>query len=217
MNDALPIWPAFDPWRTSIPNVTRQGSRLRPPAGEQSASVGDLEAGGRQWFATINVRSNKGPTGRAGRQILPLLTSSTRISRIRSSPRSSPGRRDFRRSIGPMHGGAIDYQRGNLFNPNAMRILPPEGAGDDGLVHRIGALPEPAPRRRDHDIFYGNAFANERSASDRRGVRLHARNAVRRRQYPWRRAIRAKSKFAARERRLARRRLFHLGRDRPAA
>ena len=58
-------------------------------------------------------------------------------------------------------GGAIDFQRGNLFDPNAMRILPPEGAGDDGLVHRLSAMLQLA-KAQDCDVFfYGNAFAKD--------------------------------------------------------
>ena len=58
-------------------------------------------------------------------------------------------------------GGAIDFQRANLFNPNAMRILPPEGAGDDGLVHRLSAMLQLA-KAQDCDVFfYGNAFAKD--------------------------------------------------------
>jgi hypothetical protein len=42
-----------------------------------------------------------------------------------------------------------------------MRILPPEGAGDDGLVHRLSAMLQLA-KAQDCDVFfYGNAFAKD--------------------------------------------------------
>ena len=58
-------------------------------------------------------------------------------------------------------GGAIDFQRGNLFDPDAMRVLPPEGAGDDGLVHRLGGLLQLAQAQACDVFFYGNAFAKD--------------------------------------------------------
>ena len=40
-----------------------------------------------------------------------------------------------------------------------MRILPPQGPGDDGLVHRLGGVLNLA-KTQGHDVFfYGNAFA----------------------------------------------------------
>lgn len=44
-----------------------------------------------------------------------------------------------------------------------MRILPPEGAGDDGLAHRLSAMLQLA-KAQDRDVFfYGDAFAKDNS------------------------------------------------------
>ena len=117
-----------------------------------------LEVGGRQWFATINVRSNKDEPGEpVGKSYLHYLVDVDFAHPIVPSILARPeGLSSVARSY---DGGAIDYQRGNLFNPNAMRILPPQGPGDDGLVHRLGGLLNLA-KTQGHDVFfYGNAFA----------------------------------------------------------
>ena len=117
-----------------------------------------LEAGGRQWFATINVRSNKDEPGEpVGKSYLYYLVD---VDFAHPIVRSILARPEGLSSVARSYdGGAIDYQRGNLFNPNAMRILPPEGPGDDGLVHRLGGLLNLA-KTQGHDVFfYGNAFA----------------------------------------------------------
>ena len=117
-----------------------------------------LEADGRKWFATINVRSNKDAPGEpVGKSYLYYLVDTDFAHPIVPTILARPeGLSPVDRSY---DGGALDFQRGNLFNPNAMRILPPEGAGDDGLVQRIGALLNLA-KAQDHEVFfYGNAFA----------------------------------------------------------
>ena len=117
-----------------------------------------LDAGGQQWFATINVRSDKGQPGDADRAILSLLSDRQRLP---SSDRPlDPGAaaRAFRRSIARYAGGALDFQRGNLFDPRAMRVLPMEGEGDDNLVHRLSAILQVAKNQRRDVFFYGNGF-----------------------------------------------------------
>ena len=119
-----------------------------------------LEAGGAQWFATINVRSDKDAPGEpVGKSYLYYYIdhdfSHPIVPSVLARPQGlSPVERSY-------VGGAIDFQRANLFNPNAMRILPPEGAGDDGLVHRLSAMLQVA-KAQDCDVFfYGNAFAKD--------------------------------------------------------
>ena len=117
-----------------------------------------LEAGGAQWFATINVRSDKDAPGEPiGKSYLYYYIdhdfSHPIVPSVLARPQAlSPVERSYA-------GGALDFQRANLFNPNAMRILPPEGAGEDGLVHRLSAMLQVA-KAQDCDVFfYGNAFA----------------------------------------------------------
>ena len=55
----------------------------------------------------------------------------------------------------------MDFQRAGLFDPGAMRVLPPEGPGHDGLVQRLTGLLQLA-KDQDCDVFfYGNAFAKD--------------------------------------------------------
>jgi uncharacterized protein YukJ len=119
-----------------------------------------LESGGQQCFATINVRSDKGAPGEpVGKSYLYYLVDTDFAHPILASVLARPqGLSPVERSYA---GGAIDFQRGNLFDPAAMRILPPEGAGDDGLVHRLSSMLQLAKTQDCDVIFYGNAFAKD--------------------------------------------------------
>jgi len=119
-----------------------------------------LEADGKLWFATINVRSNKDEPGEpVGKSYLYYYIdhdfSHPIVGSVLARPSSlSPVERSYA-------GGAVDFLRGNLFDPNAMRVLPPEGLGDDGLAHRLTAMLQYA-KAQDCDVFfYGNAFAKD--------------------------------------------------------
>lgn len=119
-----------------------------------------LEAGGAQWFATINVRSDKDAPGEPiGKSYLYYYVDHDFSHPIAPSVLARPaGLSPVERSYA---GGAVDFQRGNLFNPNAMRILPPEGAGNDGLVHTLSAMLQVAQAQDCDVFFYGNAFAKD--------------------------------------------------------
>lgn len=121
-----------------------------------------LAAEGRQWFATINVRSDKeAPGAPVGQPYLYYLIDHDFAHPIARSVLGRPaGLTPVERSYA---GGAIDFQRGNLFNPNAMRILPPGGKGDDGLVHQLSAMFQVAQAQDCEVIFYGAAFAKDNS------------------------------------------------------
>jgi uncharacterized protein YukJ len=116
-----------------------------------------LDTDDQQWFATINVRSNKDQPGEPlGKSYLYYLIDTDFAHPIVPSILARPlGLSPVDRSYA---GGAIDFQRGNLFNPNDMRVLPPEGAGDDGLVHRLSGLLGLARSQNCDVFFYGNAF-----------------------------------------------------------
>src|ERR1700690_804081 len=76
-----------------------------------------LEAGGRRWFATINVRSNKDAPGEpVGKSYLYYLVDTEFAHPIVPTILARPeGLSPVDRSY---DGGALDFQRGNLFNPN---------------------------------------------------------------------------------------------------
>jgi uncharacterized protein YukJ len=117
-----------------------------------------LEADGRLWFATINVRSDKGaPDAPIGKSFLYYLVDTDFRHPIAPSilarpPGLSPVGRDYA-------SGALDFQRGNLFDPRAMRVLPVEGQGGDSLANRLSAILQIAKDQGDDVFFYGNAFA----------------------------------------------------------
>ncbi|MGA2792167.1 MAG: DUF2278 family protein [Roseiarcus sp.] len=116
-----------------------------------------LEAGGRLWFATINVRSDKGQLGDpVGKSYLYYLIDNDFrhpiIPSILARPQGlSSVNRDYA-------SGALDFQRGNLFDPRAMRVLPMEGQGGDNLEHRLTAILQVAKNQGGDVFFYGNAF-----------------------------------------------------------
>ena len=120
-----------------------------------------LEAAGHLWFATINVRSDKEPVGApVGHSYLYYVVDTDFTHPIVPSILARP------EGLSPAHGtiersyqaGALDYQRGNLFDPNAMRVLPPEGEGDDGLVQRLSGLLQLARQQNDDVIIFGQTF-----------------------------------------------------------
>jgi uncharacterized protein YukJ len=116
-----------------------------------------LESGGQQYFATINVRSDKGQPGDpVGKSYLYYLIDSDFhhpiVPSILARPQGlSPVGRDYK-------SGALDFQRSNLFDPRAMRVLPAEGDGEDSLVHRLSAIFQVAKNQGSEVFFYGNQF-----------------------------------------------------------
>lgn len=112
------------------------------------------------WFATINVRSDKdAPNDPVAKSFLYYLIDTEFSHPIAPSVIARPyGVSRVNRSY---QSGAVDYQRGNLFDPNLMRIAPPQGPGDDGLVQRIGALLDIAKSQGSDVFFFGNAFAKD--------------------------------------------------------
>jgi uncharacterized protein YukJ len=119
-----------------------------------------LDVNGEQWFATINVRSDKDALGEpAGKSYLYYLVDADFDHPFVPSILARPeGLSAVERSFA---GGALDFQRAGLFDPAAMRILPPEGPGHDGLVQRLTAILALA-KNQDCDVFfYGNAFMKD--------------------------------------------------------
>jgi uncharacterized protein YukJ len=119
-----------------------------------------LAAGGDQWFATINVRSDKDPPNQpAGVSFLYYLIDADFQHPFQPSILARPeGLSSVDRSYA---GGAMDYQRAGLFDPADMRVLPPEGPGHDGLTQRLIQMLNLA-KDQDCDVFfYGSAFAKD--------------------------------------------------------
>jgi uncharacterized protein YukJ len=119
-----------------------------------------LEADGRLWFATINVRSDKGQPGDpVGKSYLYYLIDDDFRHPIASSILARPaGLSSVDRNY---VSGALDFQRGNLFDPRAMRVLPTEGQGDASLERRLTAILQVAKDQGSDVFFYGNAFAKD--------------------------------------------------------
>lgn len=119
-----------------------------------------IEEGGRQWFATINIRSDKdAATDPAGKSYLYYLIDNDFrhpiVPTILARPNGlSPVVRDY-------GSGALDFQRGNLFDPRLMRILPSQGEAGDSLVHRLQAIFHIAQDTGADVFFYGNAFRKD--------------------------------------------------------
>ena len=80
-----------------------------------------LEANGEQWFATINVRSDKDAPGEpVGKSYLYYLVDTDFEHPYRTSILARPeGLSPVDRSFA---GGAMDFQRAGLFDPTSMRV-----------------------------------------------------------------------------------------------
>jgi hypothetical protein len=52
----------------------------------------------------------------------------------------------------------MDFQRAGLFDPNELRVLPPEGPGHDGLVQSVTKILQFAKDQDCDGILYGEAF-----------------------------------------------------------
>ena len=119
-----------------------------------------VEEGGRLWFATINIRSDKGapgdPTDKS--YLYYLIDSDFRHPIVPSILARPQGLSQVERSYA---GGALDFQRGNLFDPRALRVLPMEGEGGDNLVRRLSAILQVAKDQGSDVFFYGNGFAKD--------------------------------------------------------
>lgn len=119
-----------------------------------------LEEGGRQWFATINIRSNKdGPGDPAGKSYLYYWIDNDFRHPIVPTILARPnGLSSVAREYSQ---GALDFQRGALFDPRLMRVLPAEGEACDTLVHRLQAILKTAGNTGADIFFYGNAFRKD--------------------------------------------------------
>jgi uncharacterized protein YukJ len=119
-----------------------------------------LQANSEQWFATINVRSDKDALEEpVGKSYLYYLVDSDFEHPVVSSILARPeGLSIVERSFA---GGALDFQRAGLFDPTGMRVLPPEGPGHDGLIQRLTAILQLAKDQESDVFFYGNAFRKD--------------------------------------------------------
>jgi len=149
-----------------LPNINYQALRgkVQAYAPAQPSSNPHLwvivQAAGQSYFATINIRSNQDPPGEAiGKSYLHYLIDNDFEHPIVPSILGRPeGLSRVERSYA---GGALDFQRGNLFDPRRMRVLPAQGLGEDGLAQRLGAALQVAQLQDSDVIFYGNAFVKD--------------------------------------------------------
>ena len=151
-----------------------------------------LEANGEQWFATINVRSDKDALGEpAGKSYLYYLVDSDFDHPFIASILARPeGLSAVERSFA---GGALDFQRAGLFDPNAMRVLPPEGPGDDGLVQRLTGILQLAKDQECDVFFYGNAFTKDNPHQTDAALAIPLKRGSASTTSTWLRAIRRRS------------------------
>jgi uncharacterized protein YukJ len=62
--------------------------------------------------------------------------------------------------------GALDYVKGNLFDPRKMRVLPTNSVGGDDLLHRLSAQLSVA-RDQDHELMiFGSQFRTSQHQTD---------------------------------------------------
>jgi uncharacterized protein YukJ len=116
-----------------------------------------VDAGPDSFFATVNVQSSKGLAGSpVAETYLNFLVDEdfrhpivTRLRNLR------PGLALQKRSYAD---GALDYIKGNLFDPRKMRVLPSQSAGGDDLVHRLEALFGLAREQNDDIVIVGSQF-----------------------------------------------------------
>ncbi|REG50930.1 uncharacterized protein DUF2278 [Paraburkholderia sp. BL6669N2] len=62
--------------------------------------------------------------------------------------------------------GALDYIKGNLFDPRKMRVLPSQSRGGDDLVHRLSALLTLARDQNDDIVIFGSQFRTSPHQTD---------------------------------------------------
>ena len=149
-----------------LPHINYQSLRGKVHAYAPAEPAADphlwviLEAAGEKYLATLNARSQRDAAGEPiGKSHLRYLIDCDFDHPIVPSILGRQlGMSEVERTYA---GGALDYQRGNLFDPAAMRLLPAEGPGDDTLAHRLGAILQVAQLQNSEVIFYGNALLRE--------------------------------------------------------
>ncbi|SDI38830.1 Uncharacterized protein YukJ [Paraburkholderia steynii] len=124
-----------------------------------------VDIGGDSFFATVNVQSSKdAPGSPVAETYLDFFIdedySHPILDRIRGL---EPGLKNQRSSY---NDGALDYIKGNLFDPRKMRVLPSQSRGGDDLVHRLSSLLALARDQNDDIVIFGSQFQTSRHQTD---------------------------------------------------
>ncbi|BEH22860.1 branched-chain amino acid transport ATP-binding protein [Burkholderia pseudomallei] len=116
-----------------------------------------VDVGSDTVFATVNVQSSKGlPNMPVAESYLDFFVNEDFRHPISNRLRGlAPGLHPQERSFSE---GALDYIKGNLFDPRKMRVLPSQSAGGDDLVHRLEALLGVAREQNDDIVIVGSQF-----------------------------------------------------------
>ena len=145
-----------------LPHINYQSLRGKLHAYAPAQPAGNphlwviVEAAGQQYLATMNVRSQVDLEAKS--YLNYLIDSDFDHPIVTSILRRPLGFSEVERSYS---GGALDFQRGNPFDPRKMRALPARGPGDDELAQRLGAILQIAQVQGSDVIFYGNAFVKD--------------------------------------------------------
>jgi len=114
------------------------------------------------FFATINVQSSKGlPGAPEAESYLNFFVDDDFKHPIVTHLRAiEPGMAEQQRTYAA---GALDFVKGNLFDPRKMRVLPSQDAGGDDLVHRLDGLFNTAHDQNDDIVIVGSQFQTSRN------------------------------------------------------
>lgn len=124
-----------------------------------------VDAGPESFFATVNVQSSKDAPGSpvAETYLNFTIDDDFRHPIVDHLRRLGPGMDQQERSYAT---GALDYIKGNLFDPRRMRVLPSQSAGGDDLVHRLQALFALARDQNDDIVVVGSQFRTSPGQTD---------------------------------------------------
>ncbi|SIT46183.1 conserved hypothetical protein [Paraburkholderia ribeironis] len=124
-----------------------------------------VDAGPDSFFATVNVQSSKDAPGSPVAETYLYFYidedySHPIVSRIRGL---EPG---LNNQTSSYEDGALDYIKGNLFDPRKMRVLPSQSRGGDDLVHRLSGLLALAREQNDDIVIFGSQFRTSPHQTD---------------------------------------------------
>lgn len=124
-----------------------------------------VDAGTDTFFATVNVQSSKDvPGSPVAESFLNFFVDEDFrhpiVARLRDL---EPGLATQGRTYAD---GAVDYIKGNLFDPRKMRVLPSQSRDENDLVHRLEALFDLARQQSDDIVIIGSQFRTSHHQTD---------------------------------------------------
>jgi uncharacterized protein YukJ len=122
-------------------------------------------AGSDSFFATVNIQSSKDAPGSpvAETYLNFFIDDDFQHPIVKHLRGLQPGLQQQERSYAA---GALDFIKGNLFDPRKMRVLPSEGAGDNNLIGRLQALFGLARDQNDDIVIVGSQFPTTHGQTD---------------------------------------------------